>query len=81
MESGWTHVHQREDDCWSRKITEWKPREEKRAVGRLKLRWSDAAANFINEKHKHIKMDKQKIAQDGNTWLTHGKVYIKLCIK
>ena len=51
MKWNWAcHIHRRDDDRWTRKITEWKLKAGMRAVGRPKLRWSDDINNFIKEK-------------------------------
>ena len=86
MKWNWAgHIHRRDNDRWTRKITEWKSKEGRRAVGRPKLRWSDDINNFIKEKTRHLKDGQIEnwslLAPDKNNWSTLGKAYIQLCMK
>jgi hypothetical protein len=35
------HISRRTDNCWGKRVLEWRPRLGKRSVGRPQARWSD----------------------------------------
>ena len=55
---------------WTRRITEWQPRNGKRARGRQKRRWHDNLATYMDPTWT-------RIAQDCQTWQNHEEGYIQ----
>lgn len=51
------HLMRRRDDRWTKRITEWRPRDGKRSRGRQKTRWRDA-----------LPTNYQRLAQDRGLW-------------
>ncbi len=40
------HIMRRTDNRWTKRVTEWQPRNSKRSQGRQRIRWRDEIAAF-----------------------------------
>lgn len=63
------HVTRLEDNRWTKRTTEWIPRDGLRRVGRQCKRWRDDLTNF-NQGWTHI-------AHDRNHWKSLGEAYAR----
>ena len=54
------HVARREDNRWTKRITEWQPRTGKRKRGRQKRRWRDDITSYLGTTWTRIARDRDK---------------------
>ena len=65
------HVARRDDNRWTKRLTEWQPRTGKRRRGRQKRRWRDDLTAYMGTAWS-------RLAQDRSRWLLHEEGYTRL---
>ena len=65
------HVARRDDNRWTKRLTEWQPRTGKRRRGRQKRRWRDDLTAYVGTAWS-------RLAQDRSRWLLHEEGYTRL---
>ena len=64
------HLIRREDNRWTKRLTEWQPRNGKRCRGRQKRRWRDDITSYIGSTWT-------RMAKDRRWWQNHEEGYIQ----
>ena len=64
------HLMHRDDNRWTRMVTEWQPRNGKRTRGRKKRRWRDDLTTYMGPTWTNL-------VQDRLTWQNHEEGYIQ----
>ena len=64
------HLMRRDDNRWTRRVTEWQPRNGKRTRGRQKRRWRDDLTTYMGPTWT-------RLAQDRQIWQNHEEGYIQ----
>ena len=64
------HLMRRDDNRWTKRMTEWQPRCGKRGRGRQKLRWRDDITSYAGTTWT-------RLAQDRKQWKNHEEGYIQ----
>ncbi|KAK6743806.1 hypothetical protein RB195_010855 [Necator americanus] len=60
------HVMRFNDNCWTRTVSDWVPRDIKRTTGRPPTRWSDFFTKSIKEKYDALRVPRER----RNHWAT-----------
>jgi len=63
------HVARPNDDRWTRRLLEWRPRNYKRSAGRPPTRWQDDI--------KKIESQWMSVARDRKRWKCKGEAYVQ----
>ena len=66
------HIARREDNRWTKRLTEWQPRTGKRNRGRQKRRWRDDLTTSVG-------VTWTRLAQDRKRWKNHEEAYLRQC--
>ena len=53
------HLMRRDDNRWTRRVTEWQPRNGKRTRGRQKRRWRDDLTTYMGPTWTRLAQDRQ----------------------
>ena len=64
------HVMRRDDNRWTRRVTEWQLRNGKRTRGRQKRRWRDDLTTYMGP------VPWTRLARDHQTWQNHEEGFI-----
>ncbi len=54
------HIMHRTDNIWTRKVTEWEPRNSKRSQNRQKIRWRDEIVAFTGVGWSTLTSDRER---------------------
>ena len=59
------HLMRRDDNRWTRRVTEWQPRNGKRTRGRQKSRWRDDLTTYMGPTWTRLAQDRLKTIRYG----------------
>ena len=65
------HLMRRDDNRWTRRVTEWQPRNGKRTRGRQKRRWRDDLTTYMGPTWTRLAQEDRQI------WQNHEEGYIQ----
>ncbi len=54
------HIMHRTDNRWTKRITEWQPRNSKRSQGRQRIRWRDEIVAFLGVRWSSLTSDRER---------------------
>ncbi len=54
------HIICRTDNSWTKRVTEWQPRNSKRSQGKQKIRWRDEITPFAKAGCSTLKSDRER---------------------
>jgi hypothetical protein len=64
------HVSHRTDNCWGKRVLEWRPRLGKRSVRRPQTSWSDDLCRMAGRSW-------MRVAEDRAKWRELGEAYVQ----